>query len=411
MFEEKQADELAKMNAEQLAGYYNEKNAADKAKIKEAIEGKASKEDVEALKTALNDTIVKQMSTLNDALKAQGLAIAKIAKGEAATKTATLRDLLAEKVDTLKEMKETGKGRLSLKVAGTMTITGNVTGDVPQAQREPGMNRIARRMPFVADYINGATTSSNVVDWVEQVNEDGAPAGTAEGVLKNQQDFDLQVASENVKKRTSFIKVSKEMLADIDFMNAEIRNDLMERLSLDVDNQMLQGDGTGTNLNGLITQATAFAAGSFALAIDNANNYDVLRVSMNQIKLANFAASVVFMNPDDVTAMQLSKGTDGHYIEFPLTTQDANGISVMSLRVIENNGVPADSFLVMDGSKATAFTRENFNMSVGFENDDFTKNLVTILAEWRGLLRIKGNDTTAFVTGTFTAAKAALETP
>jgi len=37
------------------------------------------------------------------------------------------------------------------------------------------------------------------------------------------------------------------------------------------------------------------------------------------------------------------------------------------------------------------------NMSVGYENDDFTRNMVTILCEARLVSYIKGNDTGAFV--------------
>ncbi len=65
----------------------------------------------------------------------------------------------------------------------------------------------------------------------------------------------------------------------------------------------------------------------------------------------------------------------------------------------------------MDGMKAMAFIRDGVTLEMGLDGTDFTQNLRTIRAEARLLNRIKGNDTTAFVTGTFTAAKAALETP
>lgn len=412
-FKEKSTEELAGMDAQALAAYYKEKNAADRAALEAAIESKATQTDIDAMKASIVENNNKQFDAINNALKEQGLAIGRIAQGGGKPEGAkTVRDLLLDKKDALQALKA-GEGRrvtLDTKVAGTMTIGGNVTGEVPQSQREAGLNRIARRMTFVSDYINSGVASSNNISWAEQVNPDGSPAGTAEGVLKNQIDFDIQVASEDVKKRTAYIKVSKEMLDDIDFMDTEIRMELMERLGLDVDLQLLTGDGVGQNLNGLITQATAFAAGSFALSIDNANNYDVLRVAANQINLANFMPNVVFVNPSDLTEMQLTKGTDGHYIKFPFVSEDGTEL-LGDIQIVANNGVLADTFLIMDGSKAAQFVKESMTISMGYENDDFTKNLVTMLAEWRGLLRIKGNDTLAFVSGTFTAAKAALETP
>ncbi len=177
---------------------------------------------------------------------------------------------------------------------------------------------------------------------------------------------------------------------------------------LDIDNQLLNGDDTGENINGILNQATAWSAGSFTATIDNANNWDVLQTAINQIDVANFEATVIFMHPSDVTAMKLTKGTDGHYVLPPFTA--ANGMQVDGLPVRKNTGIAIDNFLVFDGSKSKAFFRERMSMQMGFENDDFTKNFVTILAEARLTHRIKGNDTPAFVTGDFTTAKAALET-
>jgi len=74
------------------------------------------------------------------------------------------------------------------------------------------------------------------------------------------------------------------MIGDIAYMNAEINNELMRDLLKDVESQVYEGDNTGENLNGIKTVATAFAAGSFAGTVDNANEADVLTVAMNQIQ-------------------------------------------------------------------------------------------------------------------------------
>ena len=50
-------------------------------------------------------------------------------------------------------------------------------------------------------------------------------------------------------------------------------------------------------------------------------------------------------------------------------------------------------------------------VEVGMSGTDFTDNLTTILAEWRGQLFVQNNDTSCFVTGTFATTNAALETP
>lgn len=316
----------------------------------------------------------------------------------------------------LKEIKEGSTKHIKInldavKVPDTMTITSNTSpaDTIPQPFREEGMNRIADRPTFVAANIVNGITNRPVIEWVEQQNRDGGAGQTAENAPKNQADFDLVTASTKVKKTTMFIKVSMEMLEDIDYIESEIRNELMILVGLQVDSQLLTGDGTGDNLTGLDFYATPYSAGSFAGTLPTPNNWDVLQTAINQILLANFFPTRIFMNPTDVTKMKLSKGSDGHYVLPPFTA--ANGLSVDNIPIIWNNGVADDDFYVLDGMKATVFTKKQMTIDIGLSGTDFTENRVTILAEWRGALRVKGNDTAAIVTGTFSAAKTALETP
>jgi len=70
-----------------------------------------------------------------------------------------------------------------------------------------------------------------------------------------------------------------------------------------------------------------------------------------------------------------------------------------------------DNFLVGDFSKATIVQKSGIEIEIGLDGNDFTKNMRTILAEWRGQLFIQNNDTTAFVKGVISTSKTALETP
>jgi HK97 family phage major capsid protein len=415
--EKKNKETLEGLDVEEISGLYIEYNSFKSSLLEQALDRKATKEELDAIKEDLRNSQAEQVKSLNEQLKLQGLEIKRLTNVEQKSKNTftSIKQHLQAKSEHLKAIKENGSREhfnfdLNSKAVGNMTITGNVTGEVPQAFREAGMNRIADRMPFVRNHINIGSVSSNVVSWVEQQNREGGAGGTAEGTAKNQADFDLVEATENVVKRTVYIKASLEMLDDIDFIESEIRNELLIRLNLDIDNQQLQGDGTGSNLTGLLTVATAYSAGTFAASIDNANNYDVLVTAINQVVIANFMPTVIFVNPSDKTEMMLTKGTDGHYIKFPFVSEDG-GTIMGDIPIVANNGVPADTFLVMDGAKPTIFDKQSVRVDVGLDGNDFTNNFVTILAEWRGAQRVKGNDVPALVTGTFTAAKAALETP
>jgi len=132
-------------------------------------------------------------------------------KGTKEVNTESLKSILESKKEQLAQMKEKSGSsvQFTLKAAGTMALSTNTTGQIPQAEREAGITRIVRRNPFILELVNVGTIMSNVWEWVEQKNLDGGAAMTAEGAAKSQADFDLVVASANVKKVTAYIKITK----------------------------------------------------------------------------------------------------------------------------------------------------------------------------------------------------------
>jgi HK97 family phage major capsid protein len=366
------------------------------------------------------DKLVTSNTELKDAQKAQagmieGL-VAKLNEANAGNKLSMKQQvskLLSDSKDKLTAMKN-GDNKLNIrfavKAAGNMTLGSNVTGQIPQAEREAGITRIVRRQPFILDLVNVGSITSNLWEWVQQANADGDAGMTGEGLKKSQVDFDLVLASAQVRKVTAFIKVSKEMLDDVPLMESEINQELTEVINLKIDSQLLTGDNTGQNLAGINLNATAFTPGSFATGEANEvvdpNNADVLRVAINQVMIAQFQPNYIVMNPTDAAAMDLDKGNDGHYRLPPFST-NANTV-VKGIPIISNVGVTEGEYLVGDFSKAGVRFKETLVFDIGYENDDFTKNFVTILAEARLVQRVKSNHYPAFVKGDFATDKAAI---
>lgn len=314
---------------------------------------------------------------------------------------------LSDNVEALKTLKSDRNANgvsFTTKAAGSMLISSNVVGSaqIPQAEREAGITRTVRRNPFILQLVNVGTINSNLWEWVQQVNNDGDAAMTAEGTKKSQIDFDLALASAQVRKVTAFIKVSKEMLDDVALIESEINQELTEVIQLKIDAQLLTGDGTGQNLEGILENATAWSVTGFANTVKAANNSDVLKVAINQVMTAQFAPNHIVLHPSDVTAMELEKGTDGHYVMPPF--RSANGMEISGVSVVANTGISAGTFLVGDFTKSGVRFKEGLTIDVGYENDDFTKNFVTILAEARLVHRVKSNHYGAFVTGAFATA-------
>lgn len=303
--------------------------------------------------------------------------------------------------------------KLDVKAAGTMTINGNYSGGtVGLSEMEGGLTRIVRRRPFMRQLVNSRGTTSKYVVYTEQKNPDPGVAGmTAEGALKTQTDFDIVEESCEVKKITAFIKVSKEMIADLPFMQGEINGELMELIELKLDEQILSGDGIGDNLTGILANALTFAPGvTFTANVPSANQTDVLRIAIAQIAQNNFNATHIVLNPIDAAAMDLTKDSTGNYTYSMQITMD--GVTtVKAIPVIENNLIAAGEYLVGDMSKDNLRIREEMNIQVGYVNDDFTKNLVTVLAEMRACNYVKSNHYGAFVAGDFATDIAVIDKP
>lgn len=322
-----------------------------------------------------------------------------------------------ENIDKIKGVAEGNVNNVQLKIkaVGNMLQSTNVSGgDLPQSDRLAGFGAVPSRRVRLLDVMTQRGTTSDKIDWVYQAGKEGAAGQTAEGAAKNQIDFNFVVASESVKKTTAFIKISDEMLADNPFATGAVNDELQRELLKAVENGAYDGDGNGANLRGITTVASAWAANAaLALAVDNANEVDVLVNALLQIEIAQEGDAIpnfIFMHPADVAKLKVEKlsGTDKRYVERMMMV--GSDLSLDGVPIIPSTLIDAGDFLVGDFSKALLVQREGLRIDIGFDSDDFSKNLRTIRAEWRGAVVVPNNSRSAFVYGDFTTAKAALET-
>lgn len=418
-----QFDEVVKSLKSQIEKSVNETGEAMKVSLGEELSKKGiSKEDANTLIENNKGAFEAMLKDVNKRIDTIEVAAKKNAHGEITAKSLgdQLNEALTKHVDHLKGLKEANKLEaknfefdFEIKAVGDMTGAGNVSGgNVPVEDRLEGFNVIPSRRVRLLDLMSPRATSSNVVSWTYQSGKEGSAGQTAEGSAKNQIDFDIVVASQSLKKTTAYIKVSTEMLDDISWIQSEIQNELNRELLKAVESQAYSGDNTGQNLNGVRTQATAFAAGTLAGTVDNANEVDVINAALTQIKKAEHDLNrpAILMNPDDVYKLKSLKvsSTDKRYVDMVYIAGDR--MSISNVPIIESTLVTSGEYLVGDFSKALLVQKGGIRIEVGLDSDDFTKNLRTILAEWRGLVIVKNNDRTALVKGVFATDAAALET-
>lgn len=400
-----------------------------KSQVNEVLEAKTNEQKTAFEKLSNELTEIKASKNTSDELKAELANIAAELKAlkETPVKSADANTFASALYKGFEEIvKENGidnikkKGfnaSLTVKAAATMT-TANVdavgSSSIPYtlADFSGGLIRTKRRRTFITDLCNVGATSKMYVQWAEMANNDPGTAGsTAEGAAKTQEDFDVNEKSAKVEKVTAYTKVSVEMLDDADFMKAEIENNLMELVELKFDQQVLAGTGTTPQMTGVVTAATTYSEGSFADTIDNANQFDALQTAIAQVEAANYVPNYIVLHPTDISKMLLIKDTTFNYAKPALIQIADGGITFGGIPVIKNTGLTAGKFLVGDFSQVNVRLRKDATISMGYDSDDFTKNLITILAEMRGVCYLPSNRALAVVYGDFATAIAALETP
>lgn len=402
-----------------MANDINDKIDALKQEISDAV----TKEQFEALETKIdalgndeiteaNKTAIEELQEAVNVLKENNLERKEVFK--------SFEQQVAEQLeanrDALKALKGDPNGKeVVIKVVGTQT-TGNVT--LPSAtptsytyQMDNPLIVAPDLIPFVQNFTDNGTTDRVSLAYVDEVGQEGDADFIGEGVVKPLIDIDYEIRYSQAKKVAGKIKVSEEALDDIPFMQSEINRKLRQRHDLVLQDSILNGAG-GADLNGITTVASSFAAGGLATSIDDAQNYDVIVATYNQILVAsdsNYIPNAVFVHPTDATLMKLTKDADGNYVMPPFSTQ--SGDIVNGVRVVQNTKIPVGYYLMGDFSKAHVRTYKDYSVRVGYTGDDFEKNLVTILGESRVHLWISDNEEIAFVYDQFSVAKTALETP
>lgn len=404
---------------QEMAQEINAKIESFKSELSNAV----TKEQLEALEAKINDLGNKDVTEANKTAIEELQEAVNVLKDNSASRQEVFKSFeqqIAEQLEANKDALKALKGNANakdvvLKVVGTQT-TGNIT--LPSAtptsytyQFDNPLIIAPDLIPFVQNWTDNGTTDRVSLAYVDEVGQEGDAAFIGEGVVKPLIDIDYEIRYSQAKKVAGKIKVSEEALDDIPFMQAEINRKLRQRHDLALQDGILNGDGTGANLTGITDFAASFAAGGLATSVDEAQNYDVIVATYNQILVtsdSNYIPNAVFVHPTDATLMKLTKDADGNYVMPPFATE--SGDIVNGVRVVQNTKIPVGYFLMGDFSKAHVRTYKDYSVRVGYTGDDFEKNLVTILGESRVHLWVSENEKIAFVYDQFSVAKTALET-
>jgi HK97 family phage major capsid protein len=253
----------------------------------------------------------------------------------------------------------------------------------------------------VLDLITIGQTNSDLVEFVRMLSLTNAAAETAEAITaapidgttvsavqggrKPESGMAFEVVQEGVSTIAHWVPATKRALSDAGQLRTIIDGALRWGLGDRLERQVVNGNGVGENLLGLLQQP-----GTNAVAPADTPGYSaadrVLRAK-TLIRLDGYMATGVILNPLDAEAIWLSRdesggpGTGGYLFGAP---NNPGPRTLWGLPVAESPAAPEGTALVGALQAAVLWLREGTQVLASDSHEDFfTRNLVAVLAEMR----------------------------
>ncbi len=273
---------------------------------------------------------------------------------------------------------------------------GNTASYLYPTQRVPGIIGPPMPQARVRDLFPVLPTSVGAVDFVRESGFTNNAAATAENTSKSQSVLTFEYKSVSVKTIAHWLPATRQIIADAPALQQYVETRLVNGLALEEDDEILNGDGTGAHLTGLLTDEniqTLSQSGSD-------NKADAIRKAMTLVEITDYAASGIILHPNDWEDIELLKDEEGRYIW--ARVQETNQRRLWGLPVVTTTKIAEGSSAVGAFDLAAAiWDREEASVRISAEHSDFfIKNLVAILAEERLALTVYRPEAVALVTFT-----------
>ena len=260
---------------------------------------------------------------------------------------------------------------------------------------------ILQRQLSILDLIPMGSTTSNTIEYVKEKTFTNNAATVAEASvttgttgLKAESVLAYELATAPVRTIAHWIPVTNQMLADAPVIQSLIGNRLVYGLNQELEDQILSGDGNSPNHTGILASGLStigLAAGSTYGG--QANAVDAALAALLICRATGLANPNAFVfHPNDWTAIRLSRenaatGTLGGYLYGP--PSQAGAATLWGRPVVEALGMTENTILAGDFQLGCQlFDREQAAIKVGTIDDQFVRNMQTILAEMRAAFAV-----------------------
>lgn len=225
--------------------------------------------------------------------------------------------------------------------------------------------------------------SRDSVEFVQITVTGDADVQESEGAEKAELEFAGELETAHIATIAGHTTASAQVLSDAPALEQLINRVLNQKTLLKLERQVMLGSGVGQNIHGLYLQAASITP---TIGTTPADIYGEVMVRMAD---AGYSPGLAIMNPMDWYRLLLTRKSndDESYVfgspTVPIPPALWNTRIVLTSTIDEGNGI------VLDTGYVTVLDREHVSVAASrHHKDNFTRNLVTILAELRAGLEV-----------------------
>ena len=280
----------------------------------------------------------------------------------------------------------------------------------------PVTDLVGERELTVRDLVTKGSTDSDTVEYVRVTSKTNSAAPTAEatsaaaptqdgttgplvldagGGYKPESALALEVVSTTVKTIAHWIPITKRAASDAGQVRTLVDNFLRYGLNEELEDQILNGGGTGENFTGIMSSSplTVGSAGT---------DLDAIVAAIAAIRTTGRRRPTgLVIHPNDwySAGFLLAKDTAGNYLVGDPRASIDQLNQLWGLNVVVTEAQTENTALVGDFRQAVLWEREGVDVLVSDQHADFfTRNLLAILAEMRAAFGVLDDDAFCTVT-------------
>ena len=382
-----------------------DKIAAKRTELKEVFEsaedGKYTSEQKEEIKKRndelaelVEDVSIEKKKLQNEkALEEDSKPVSEMPQPAEAVEAKSVGEQFVQ-TDAYKNYLSSGVKGVDSHIETKTTLT--TTGYPPETLRQPGILETALRDPnAVINLFDVINTDQNAFSYLEETTFTNNAAEAAEGSAVGEAALAFTERTESIRKMGVFIPVTDELLADEAGIQGYLNSRLQTMIRLRMDSQLLAGDGTAPNIEGLLDAGKSSVGSSdFNSYNGNLGRVGAIYNAITDIRVNAFTEpDAIIMHPNDwnqivtsVTEVDTSGSKNPLFVVAGGFGADA-APNIWGLRVIPTTAISNNTVLVGKfggGEAANVVMRQGIELAVTDSHSDFfIKNQLAIRATMR----------------------------